>query len=101
MQFCKDCGGALQLFGNDKDDLCSSCVQKKKRAHPQNTTALQQQDDGLLDHAVLTVENGRMVLRSKEGWELWSGTASASNNLKLITDRARRIYVIRLKRQKN
>ncbi len=101
MQFCEDCGGALQLFGNNKNDLCSSCIQKQKKAVPQNTAASQKQDDGLLDQAVFTVENDRMVLRSKEGWELWSGRAGAQNNLRIILDRARRIYEIRLKRQKN
>lgn len=100
MQFCKDCGGALQLFGNNKNDLCSSCIQKQKKP-PQNAVASQKQDDGLLDQAVFTVENDRMVLRSKEGWELWSGRTDAQNNLKTILDRGRRIYEIRLKRQKN
>lgn len=101
MQFCKDCGGALQLFGNSKNDRCSSCVQKQKKAHPQNAAASQNKDDGLLDQAFFTVENGRLVLRSKEGWELWSGSADAQNNLRIILDRSRRIYQIRLRRQKN
>ena len=101
MQFCKDCGGALQLFGSNKDDLCSTCVQKQKKAAPQDATASREQDDGLLDQAVLSVENGRLVLRSKEGWELWSGPAETQAGLKTILDRARRIYEIRLKRQKN
>ena len=50
---------------------------------------------------MLTLENGKMVLRSKEGWELWSGSPGLAINLKTLLAQARRIYAIRLRRQKN
>lgn len=50
---------------------------------------------------MLVIANGRVVLRSKEGWELWSGNNGTSIELKDLMARAGRIYKIRLKRQKN
>jgi hypothetical protein len=74
MQFCKDCGGVLNLFGNDQSDLCSACIQHQKRINnpPAPVVPKEMGRPDLLAEAVLSVENGRIVLRSKEGWELWS-----------------------------
>lgn len=29
MQFCKDCGGVLNLFGKDERELCPACIQNQ------------------------------------------------------------------------
>lgn len=103
MQFCKDCGGVLNLFGNDQSDLCSACIQHQKRINnpPAPVKPKEEVRPDLLADAVLSVENGRIVLRSKEGWELWSAPPGVKTDLKTLLARARRIYEIRLRRQKN
>jgi hypothetical protein len=101
MQFCKDCGGVLNLFGNDQGDLCSACIQHQRRLNPPAPVVRKEEKPDLLADAVLLLENGRMVLRSKEGWELWSAPAGVKTDLKTLLARARRIYEIRLRRQKN
>jgi hypothetical protein len=107
MQFCKDCGTALNLFGHDDRELCSSCVQQKKRHAPPPlkqkgpATAAKETNASLLADAVLSVENNKIVVRAKEGWELWSGPADKQTDLKTILAAAGRIYEIRLRRQKN
>jgi hypothetical protein len=107
MQFCKDCGTVLNLFGSNERDLCSSCIQLKKNIEPPAAPAPViggapgQEQDQLLADAVLSCENDKIILRSKEGWELWSGPADDRTELQTILARARRIYEIRLRRQKN
>ena len=108
MQFCKDCGTVLNLFGKNERELCSACIQHKKKADPppapvetRGTTAALKESSELLADAVLSYENNKIVLRSKEGWNLWSGTPGAQSDLKTILARAGRIYEIRLRRQKN
>ncbi len=108
MQFCKDCGNALNLFGNNERELCSPCIQHKKTADPppapavtDKKSAANEESFDLLADAVLSYENNKIVLRSKEGWDLWSETPGAHTDLKTILARARRIYEIRLRRLKN
>lgn len=108
MQFCKDCGTVLNLFGSNERELCSSCIQHQKKVEPPVTpketlepAASKVVTFELLEDAVLSCENNKIVLRSKEGWELWSGAPDTQSDLKTILARARRIYEIRLRRQKN
>ena len=105
MQFCKDCGGVLNLFGNNENDLCPACIQHQKSLSlaktPQAVAQKTEASESLLAEAVLFLENGRIVLRSKEGWELWSASAGEPTALQTMLARARRIYEIRLRRQKN
>lgn len=102
MQFCKDCGGVLNLFGNDQGELCSACIQHQKRINaPTPVVPKEGGRPDLLMDAVLSVENGKIVLRSKEGWELWSAPPGVKTDLGTLLARARRIYEIRLRRQKN
>lgn len=105
MQFCKDCGGVLNLFGNNESDLCPACIQHQKRlARPKAPSAVVQKaeaPESLLAEAVLSLENDKIVLRSKEGWELWSAPAGVPTALQAMLARAGRIYEIRLRRQKN
>ncbi len=103
MRFCKDCGTALNLFGNREKELCSACIQHKKEAEvvhiPVKTEITK--DIGILSDTKISCENGKIILRSKEGWELWSGSVNSSTELQTIIKRAKRIYEIRLRRQKN
>jgi len=102
MQFCKDCGGVLNLFGNNEAELCSSCIQQKKKLAPKPVKSPKNcQDHDLLAEAVLTCENNKIILRAAEGWELWSSPADTKTELKTVLKRAKRIYEIRKKRQKN
>ena len=103
MRFCKDCGTVLNLFGNREKELCSACIQHKKEAEivhiPIKVDNIS--DITILGETTLSVENGKMILRSKEGWELWSGNQDTTIELKTVFARAKRIYEIRLRRQKN
>jgi hypothetical protein len=100
MQFCKDCGGVLNLFGKDERELCPACIQIQKSVMP-SPPARPEEENDLLNDTVLSFENGKIILRSKEGWELWSAPAGIRTDLKTIFAQARRIYAIRLRRQKN
>jgi len=99
MQFCKDCGGVLNLFGNDTSDLCSSCVQHKKEPEPIRATPPQEGDE-LLAESILSVKNGKITLSSKEGWQLWSAPMDSKTTLKSMLKSAKLIYKIRSKRKK-
>ena len=101
MQFCKDCGGVLNLFGKDDRELCPSCIQTKKKVAPSPPPAHREEVADILQDTVLSCENGKIVLRSKEGWELWSAPPGIKTELKAVFAQARRIYAIRLRRQKN
>lgn len=100
MQFCTECGGALNLFESNDDKVCWNCVQKKEKKKPQpapNAVNETVEDDDLSE-AVLYTENATMILRAKEGWVLWSGPADKKVSLENILNRARRIHAIRKKR---
>lgn len=103
MQFCKDCGAVLNLFANDEQELCSTCIQQQKRlAQPPPIPAvIEERPFELLDDATISCENNKVILRSKEGWELWSAPLGSPTAIKTLLSRAERIYQIRLKRQKN
>ncbi len=102
MQFCKDCGGVLNIFGKNTSGLCSACIQHKKEPEqlapaPKPATV----DDDLPSDAKLTVENGKIILRSKEGWQLWSAPQETQTELQAILKSAKLIYRIRKKRKKS
>ncbi|MDK9705984.1 MAG: hypothetical protein OEL83_02935 [Desulforhopalus sp.] len=101
MQFCKDCGGVLNLFGKDDRELCPACIQNRKPVPTPPPAPPREEPADFLEDTVLSLENGKMVLRSKEGWELWSAMPGTSTELKTVLSQARRIYAIRLRRQKN
>lgn len=99
MQFCKDCGGVLNLFGKNSSGLCSSCIQHKKAPEiiPQETP---EDISGILTESIITVKDGKIILRSKEGWQLWSAPAESQTQLQSILKSATLIYNIRIKRKK-
>ncbi|MFT5699512.1 MAG: hypothetical protein ACI8ZB_002372 [Desulforhopalus sp.] len=103
MRFCNDCGTVLNLFGNRETELCSACIQHKKEAKivqvPVKVDKIP--DTSILGAATLSFHKGKIILRSKEGWELWSCNQDNTTELKTILARATRIYEIRLRRQKN
>ena len=99
MQFCKDCGGVLNLFGNNSSELCSSCIQHKKTQDPP-PPALCQRNDDILAESTLIVKDGKIILRSKEGWQLWSTPVENETKLESMLKSARLIYGIRQKRKK-
>ena len=101
MQFCKDCGGVLNLFGKDERELCPACIQNQKPAPAPPVAPRKEMLEELLKDTVLSFENGKIILRSKEGWELWSAPAGVKTELQTIYAQAQRIYAIRLRRQKN
>jgi hypothetical protein len=99
MEFCKDCGGVLNLFSDNSSNLCSSCIQHKKKPDHEQAQEIPIAQD-LLAEAVITVENGKIVLRSKEDWQLWSAPTTSQTELQTILKSANLIYTIRNKRKK-
>jgi hypothetical protein len=99
---------SISLERKRERELCSSCIQHKKKPDPPPTSALtpglpatKEESVELLADTLLSYENNKIVLRSKEGWDLWSSTPGVQTDLKTILARAGRIYAIRLRRQKN
>lgn len=98
MQFCNDCGGALNLFETNDDELCWSCRKKGEKQPPKAPGKPLETED--LAGATLSLEGDMLVLRAEEGWVLWSGPSSQSARLGDIVKRSRRIHQIRMKRVK-
>ncbi len=99
MIFCKGCGGALNLFETNDEELCYTCLRKEI----QQPTPAPVQETGasiLLPEALLSHEDGKLVLRATEGWILWSAADNETHSLESILTKARRIYEIRKRRQK-
>jgi len=101
MRFCKDCGAVLNLFTDNEKELCSTCIQHQKKHSPAPAPPTMAGGPDALADAILTCENDKLILRSKEGWELWSCPVGTPVSLQTMMARAGRIYEIRLKRQKN
>ncbi len=76
MDFCKDCGGVLNLFGRNNSRLCSSCIQHAKTSSVAQT-----------------------VVPQTEGWQLWISPGEKETTVADILKAARHIYRIRKKRQ--
>jgi hypothetical protein len=99
MIFCKICGETLNLFDTQEEEVCYSCL--KKGIEQQKTPPVQEKDDDdPLSHALLGHEKGRFVLRSAEGWVIWSAPDDKEYKLEVILARARRICEIRKKSRK-
>ena len=97
MRFCSECGGALNLFETNDDNVCWSCVRKKEPIQPVPASRPLDADD--LAEAVLYHKDNTLILKAKEGWVLWSGPDTDQVSLATIMERARRIHEIRKKRQ--
>lgn len=99
MQFCKLCGGALNLFESNDDEVCWCCVRKREKDTPPPPPPSQSVDTEEFVGATFSCENDMLVLTSKEGWILWSGPLSQPVPFETIITRARQIYCIRQKRR--
>lgn len=99
MQFCKSCGGVLNIFETNDEQICRAC---EKKAPPQPIAASTPMvvDHDELANAVIIVENDTVILKAEEGWVLWSGPADKPITLGSILKRAHRIHQIRSKRNR-
>lgn len=98
MKFCRQCGRTLAILQDSSSHYCKSCtVAGRDNAQPSSPPA-KADDDILAAH--LSLKNGKIVLESKEGWLLWSGSDTASHSLQAILDRAAPILKIRKRRVK-
>lgn len=96
MQFCKKCGGALNLFETNEEGICWTCVRKSEKKVVSAPAGKDESSE--LSESALTLEGDMLVLKSIEGWVLWSGPAAKAVKLGDILKRARRIHQIRSKR---
>lgn len=99
MEFCKSCGGILNLFETNEEKLCRSCEKKVAPPIPAGEKTVPE-TAGDLDNAILVMEKESLVLKAEEGWTLWSGPAAQPVRLKDILKRARKIHQIRSKRNR-
>lgn len=99
MQFCTECGGALNLFESNDENICWNCVRKKDGASLLPVPETIPDDD--LSDAILSHENNMLILKAKEGWVLWSGPDTQQVTINTILKRARKIHTIRKKRHNN
>ncbi len=99
MIFCKICGGALNLFETKDEEVCYSCLKKGIEQEKPVPTREKEKEDPLSE-ALLGYEEGKLVLRSVEGWVLWSAPDTEAYKIEDILSRARRICEIRNKRRK-
>ena len=99
MIFCKDCGEVLNLFATHDEEICYTCLRKgitqESPAPVRKTGNADPPSDILLGH-----EDDKLVVRSPEGWILWSAPDNETHSLGAILARARRIHEIRKKRRK-
>ena len=99
MKFCKACGQALNLFETQDEDICHSCL-KKKIEKEKPAPVREKGEAPPLGEMFLGYEEGKLVLRSPEGWVLWSGPDTETYRMEDILIRARKICEIRNKRKK-
>lgn len=101
MQFCKECGGALNLFESNDEEVCWCCVQKREKVQVPPPPPLPSTDFDDFAGATFSCENEILMLTAKEGWVLWSGPLSQPVPFETIIKRARQIYRIRRKRRQH
>jgi hypothetical protein len=101
MQFCTECGGALNLFESNDEKVCWPCIRKKEKQKPPPSLCPEPFETDDLSEATIEYENNMIILRAKEGWILWSGPDSQKVSIGTIMTRARHIHAIRKKRQQS
>ena len=93
MKFCTSCGKAVSIFDTTDVELCRNCsIKESSIAAPKNT------NNNDLSGATFSAKNGKLFLKSKEGWLLWSGSANELHSFQAISEKAKRILKIRRKR---
>jgi hypothetical protein len=99
MIFCKVCGEALNLFATRDEEVCYTCL--RKGIQQESPTPVRETGNAdLLSDILLGHEDDKLVVRSPEGWILWSAPDSETHSLGAILARAGRIHEIRKKRRK-
>ena len=100
MIFCKECGEALNLFETHDEDVCYSCLRRRLGpANPPAPPPPAAAGNVCPPGATLSREKDSLVLRSPEGWVLWSGADNERHDLEALLNRAQRIDAIRRKRK--
>lgn len=97
MKFCQQCGQTLSILTNTNSDYCTECTARPEKPPTANVNVEQPPD---IFSAIFACADGKILLKSKEGWILWSGSAENEHSLKTIIDRADAILKIRSKRKK-
>jgi len=97
MKFCRQCGKTVAIFNNSDRELCLDCDARK--AVKEDRPAAEKKDSADLLAASLSIKDGKIVLESREGMLLWSGSGGQPHTLKTILDRASRILTIRQRRR--
>jgi hypothetical protein len=100
MIFCKVCGEALNLFETRDEEVCYTCLRKGIQQEPPAPVVRETGNADFLAEVLLGHEDGKLVVRSPEGWILWSAPDSETHSLGAILARAGRIHEIRKKRRK-
>lgn len=95
MKFCQRCGQTLSVLEEPDQQLCEPCF-----SAPEPITPVQEEDADDINTAVLSQVDGKIVLKSKKGWLLWSGNAEEQHSLQQILKRAAHILKVRSKRKK-
>lgn len=106
MLFCKQCGGALNLFESSDEEVCWHCVRRRENdaAHEPAKSPppqIEPEEDSLkpLVGATFSVQGNNLVLTAEEGWVLWSGPLDKPVPFQTIVDRSQQIYRIRQRRK--
>ena len=103
MLFCQQCGGALNLFESNDEEICYHCIRRRDTppAAPPAQPAPPVQDDAMepLLGATFHVEGDKLVLTAAEGWVLWSGPLATPVPFETIIQRAGQIHRIRRRRK--
>lgn len=98
MKFCTKCDKPLEFIESIEGELCSDCVSKSSSVHEAAAKPALDLED--LAGASLSVENGKIILKSLEGWTLWSAPVGERTELQTILTRGKRILEIRKKNRK-
>jgi len=101
MQFCKECGGALNLFETNDEEVCWCCVKKRAQVEAPPPPPLPALDFDDFSGAIFSCENDTLILTAREGYILWSGPLGQPVPFETIIQRARHIYRIRKKRRQS
>ena len=97
MKFCQQCGQTLSILTNSSNEYCEKCTPAPVESPPVDDKTEQPPD---IYSATFSCVDGKIMLKSKEGWILWSGNADHEHSLQNIIDRAVPILKIRSKRKK-
>ena len=98
MKFCRQCGQTLSILANTRNEYCRQC--SSAQAKPPPPLDINKEPSVDVFSAVLSCENGKITLKSKEGWLLWSGSKDQEHSLQHVVDRAGPILKIRSKKKK-